>query len=74
MLAGTILAILSTFWMGKVDDPADVAWIAALSVLAVPYASAVLVALGSTLNLRGRAAPAPDLAPVYPASTLEHVA
>lgn len=71
MLAGTILAIMSTFWTGKVDDPADVAWIAALSVLAVPYASAVLVALGSAVNLGRRTAPAPDLTPVYPTSNLD---
>ena len=35
MLAGTILAIANSFIMHKVDDPADITWIAALAVLAV---------------------------------------
>ncbi len=71
MLAGTILAIGSSFAMHKVDDPADLTWIAALTVLAVPYASAVLVALGSTVNFGRRTGPAPDLTPVYPEPNMD---
>ncbi len=76
MLAGTLIAIVSSFIMHKVDDPADVTWIAALAVLAVPYASAVLVALGSSAGLGRRVLPAAPEAvtPVYPAPKLEQAA
>jgi hypothetical protein len=71
MLAGTILAIITTIALGKVDDPAQIAWIAALFVLAVPYASALLVAFGSTVKLGRRSLPLPlpvpqaELKPAY---------
>jgi len=77
MLIGTILAIVTTVGMGKVDDPAQIAWIAALSVLAVPYASALLVALGSTIDLGRRPlelplpVAQPELKPVYARSELD---
>ena len=77
MLIGTLLAIVTTVGMGKVDDPAQIAWIAALSVLAVPYASALLVALGSTIDLGRRPlelplpVAQPELKPVYARSELD---
>jgi hypothetical protein len=77
MLIGTILAILTTVGMGKVDDPAQIAWIAALTVLAVPYASALLVAFGSTIDLGRRPlelplpVAQPELQPVYARSELD---
>src|SRR5262249_19838730 len=68
MLAGTVIAIVKTIASGKTDDPAQIAWVAGLFVLSVPYASAVLVALGSTLQLGGSVEPVPadpELAPAY---------
>jgi hypothetical protein len=63
-LGATIAAIVAMVMKGA-NDPAEVAWLAALIVLAVPYASALLMALGSTVNvptspiLTPEAAPAP---------------
>ena len=39
---------------------------AALSVMAVPYASALIVALGSTIKLGARTVPEPEVAPAFP--------
>jgi exo-beta-1,3-glucanase (GH17 family)/cellulose synthase/poly-beta-1,6-N-acetylglucosamine synthase-like glycosyltransferase len=54
MLAGTVLAIIATVYVTGFDDPADKVWVAALAVMAVPYASAVLVAIGSTVKIGHR--------------------
>jgi hypothetical protein len=63
LLVGTIAAIVGTMWSTQFDDPADVVWVAALSVMAVPYAAALLVALFSTLKLGRPVAQNPDIAP-----------
>jgi cellulose synthase/poly-beta-1,6-N-acetylglucosamine synthase-like glycosyltransferase/exo-beta-1,3-glucanase (GH17 family) len=63
LLIGTIAAIIGTTWSTQFDDPADVVWVAALSVMAVPYAAALLVALFSTLRLGRPAAQNPDIVP-----------
>jgi len=63
LLAGTIAAIFGTMWSTLFDDPADVVWVAALSVMAVPYAAALLVAVFSTMKLGRPAAQKPDIAP-----------
>jgi cellulose synthase/poly-beta-1,6-N-acetylglucosamine synthase-like glycosyltransferase len=63
LLIGTIAAIFGTMWSTQFDDPADVVWVAALSVMAVPYAAALLVALFSTMKLRRPAVQNPDIAP-----------
>jgi cellulose synthase/poly-beta-1,6-N-acetylglucosamine synthase-like glycosyltransferase/exo-beta-1,3-glucanase (GH17 family) len=74
MLVGTVLAIIATVTVTRVDDPAEVVWAFALGVMAVPHAAAVLVAVGSTVKLGRRTAPVlePDLTlapvPVYPAA------
>ncbi|TAL03842.1 MAG: glycosyltransferase [Rhodospirillaceae bacterium] len=67
MLIGTAVAITATVAVTHLQDPADLVWVAALAVMAVPYASAVLVAMGSTIKLGRRPALEPDLtpAPVY---------
>ena len=65
MLIGVLIAVGLTL-MGKLEDPAEFAWLAALSVMAVPYAAALLVALGSTIKLGSRTAPAPEIAPAFP--------
>ncbi len=62
MLLGTLFAVGLTL-RGKLEDPAEFAWLAALSVMAVPYASALIVALGSTIKLGARTVPEPELAP-----------
>jgi hypothetical protein len=56
-------------WSTQFDDPADVAWVAALSVMAVPYAAALLVALFSTMKLGRSVAQNPDIAPAPVASS-----
>jgi hypothetical protein len=63
LLIGTIAAIFGTMWSTQFDDPADVVWVAALSVMAVPYAAALLVALFSTMKLGRPVAQNPDIAP-----------
>jgi len=63
LLVGTIAAIVGTMWSTQFDDPADVVWVAALSVMAVPYAAALLVAVFSTMKLGRPAAQKPDIAP-----------
>jgi hypothetical protein len=63
LLVGTVAAVIGTMWSTQFDDPADVAWVAALTVMAVPYAAALLVALFSTMKLRRPAVEHPDIAP-----------
>jgi len=69
MLVGTIIAIVGTIHIRRLEDPAEQIWVAALAVMAVPYASALLVALGSTINIKfGRRAaelPASEPASAY---------
>jgi len=69
LLIGTVGAILGTMWSTKFDDPADVVWIAALSVMAVPYAAALLVALFSTMKLGRPVAQNPDIVPATVAAS-----
>ncbi|MDX2143396.1 MAG: glycosyltransferase [Rhodospirillaceae bacterium] len=63
LLVGSLLAIFGTMWSTQFDDPADVVWIAALTVMALPYASALTVALFSTLKLGRPLVEHPDIAP-----------
>ena len=63
LLIGTVAAIFGTMWSTQFDDPADVVWVAALSVMAVPHAAALLVALFSTMKLGRPVAQNPDIAP-----------
>ncbi len=63
LLIGTIAAIFGTMWSTQFDDPADIVWVAALSVMAVPYAAALLVAFFSTMKPGRAAAQNPDIAP-----------
>jgi cellulose synthase/poly-beta-1,6-N-acetylglucosamine synthase-like glycosyltransferase/exo-beta-1,3-glucanase (GH17 family) len=63
MLLGTVVAIFGTMWSTQFDDPADVVWVAALTVMAVPYASALMVALFSTLKPNRPVAQQPDIGP-----------
>ena len=69
LLLGTVGAILGTLWSTGFDDPADVVWIAALSVMAVPHAAALLVALFSTMRFGRPVAQNPDIAPAPVASS-----
>jgi exo-beta-1,3-glucanase (GH17 family)/cellulose synthase/poly-beta-1,6-N-acetylglucosamine synthase-like glycosyltransferase len=63
LLVGTLAAIAGTTWSTQFDDPADVAWVAALTVMAVPYAAALLVASFSTVRLGRPVAQNADIAP-----------
>jgi len=65
MLIGVLIAVGITL-TGKLEDPAEFAWLAALSVMAVPYASALIVALGSTIKLGARTVPEAEVAPAFP--------
>jgi len=69
LLIGTVGAIVGTMWSTKFHDPADVVWIAALSVMAAPYAAALLVALFSTMKLGRPVAQNPDIAPATVATS-----
>ena len=63
LLTGTVAAIVGTTWSTGFDDPADFVWIAALSVMAVPHAAALLVAMFSTTKPGRPVAQNPDVAP-----------
>ena len=54
MLIGTILAIIITIHIRRLDDPAERIWVTALVIMAVPYAASLLVALGSTFKFGWR--------------------
>ncbi len=57
LLIATVVAIFTTIGVTHVDDPAEVVWAIALGVMAIPNASAVLVALGSTVKIGRRPLP-----------------
>jgi cellulose synthase/poly-beta-1,6-N-acetylglucosamine synthase-like glycosyltransferase len=61
LLIGTIAAIFGTMWSTQFDDPADFMWVAALSVMAVPYAASLLVSLFSTVKLARPVTQSPDI-------------
>lgn len=63
LLLGTVGAIFGTTWSTQFDDPADVVWVAALSVMAVPHAAALLVAAFSTMRIGRPVVQQPDIAP-----------
>ncbi len=66
LLGATVLAFLTTLYVTRTDDPAEVVWAIALGVMAIPQAAAVAVALGSTVKFGRRPMPviAPDAVPV----------
>jgi hypothetical protein len=68
LLIGTIAAIFGTTWSTQFDDPADIVWVAALTVMAVPYAAALLVAFFSTMKLGRPVAQNPDIVPAQVAT------
>ncbi len=71
LLAGTIIAMIATVVVSRVDDPAEIVWLAALGVMCVPYAAAFLVALGSTVKLGIRTVPEPELAQAFRSPNLD---
>jgi exo-beta-1,3-glucanase (GH17 family)/cellulose synthase/poly-beta-1,6-N-acetylglucosamine synthase-like glycosyltransferase len=77
MLVGTIIAIIGTIHIRRLEDPAERIWVTALVVMAIPYAASLLVALGSTLKFGRRSAGVPQVdhapAQVYGASKLDPV-
>ncbi|MBD26060.1 MAG: hypothetical protein CMG46_13830 [Candidatus Marinimicrobia bacterium] len=52
LLLATLASITVTVITSRLDDPAEQVWVAVLAVLAVPYASSLLVAIGSTIQFR----------------------
>jgi len=71
LLLATAAAIVSTAVIGRLDDPAEVVWACALGVLGIPYASAVLVALGSSVQFGRRPLPEAEIAPVLQPQELD---
>ncbi len=71
LLVATLTAIATTTMVSGLDDPAEQVWVAALAVMAVPYASALLVAIGSTIQVRRRPIPQSEPVPVFQASNLD---
>ena len=71
LLLATLVAIAATAIVSQLDDPAERVWVAALAVMAVPYASALLVAVGSTIQFRRHTVPLPEPAPVFQPSNLD---
>jgi cellulose synthase/poly-beta-1,6-N-acetylglucosamine synthase-like glycosyltransferase len=69
LLVGTLAAIFGTMWSTRFDDPADFVWVAALSVMAVPYAAALVVALFSTMKFGRPSVHKPDIAPAPAVTT-----
>jgi hypothetical protein len=69
LLVGTLAAIFGTMWSTRFDDPADFVWVAALSVMAVPYAAALAVALFSTMKFGRPSVHKPDIAPASAVTT-----
>ena len=63
LFVGTVAAIFGTMWSTQFDDPAYFVWVAALTVMAVPYAAALLVALFSTMKPVRPSVQKPDIAP-----------
>ncbi|MSO97071.1 MAG: glycosyltransferase [Rhodospirillaceae bacterium] len=63
LLIATVAAIFGTMWSTQFDDPADMMWVAALTVMAIPYASALTVGLFSTLKLGRTVSEQPDISP-----------
>jgi cellulose synthase/poly-beta-1,6-N-acetylglucosamine synthase-like glycosyltransferase len=57
LLIATVAGIFATVAVTHVDDPAEMVWVIALAVMAIPQASAVMVALGSTVKIGRRTLP-----------------
>ena len=70
-----LLAMLGTIVVmsivSQLDDPAERVWVAALAVMAVPHASALFVAVGSTIPFRRRPISQPERAPMLQSSKLD---
>lgn len=71
LFAATVTAIVATAVIGRLDDPAEVVWVIALGVLGLPHASALLVAMGSTIQFGQRPLPQADLAPALQTSNAD---
>ena len=57
-------AMITTYVTGKTEDPAGIAWVVALAVMALPYGAAVVMALARahSMNQRVRLPEASDTA------------
>ena len=76
MLVGTIIAIVGTIHIRRLEDPAERIWVTALVIMAVPYAASLLVALGSTFKFGWRPAVQTEATPeqVYGPSKMDAAA
>ena len=66
MLVGTIIAIIGTVHIRRLEDPAERIWVTALVIMAIPYAASLLVALGSTFKFGNRGITVPQVDAVAP--------
>jgi len=71
MFALIMVAIVGTYFSTRLEDPADIVWMLALSVMSIPYGAALVVAVGSTIKIAGRApvlepalSPVPAMSPI----------
>lgn len=64
-------AMIAVSFVTRLEDPAERVWVAALAVMAIPYAASLLVAIGSTIQLHRRPLPQPESEAVFEASKLD---
>jgi hypothetical protein len=64
-------AIISMSVVSQLEDPAERVWVAALIVMAIPYAAAVVVAVGSTIQLSRRPIPQREPESVFQENKLD---
>ncbi len=60
MLVATIIAIVATVHIRRLDDPAERIWVMALGTMAIPYAASLVTALISTFKFSGSALKVPQ--------------
>jgi hypothetical protein len=65
-LLGLALALAAIVVETTLDDPAEIAWGVALAIMAIPFVSSLIVALGSSLQPRKPVVVTPDVAPPGP--------
>jgi len=71
LLFAMLGAIISMSVVSQLEDPAERVWVAALIVMAIPYAAAVVVAVGSTIQLSRRLIPQREPEAVFQENKLD---
>ena len=71
LLIALLGAIMTVTVVSQLEDPAERVWVAALTVMAIPYAASLMVAVGSTVQFARRPVPQPEPESVFQASKLD---